>query len=64
MSALERAPYMEGESAASSLVLTYLIHHGYAETVRLFARDSGVLGPNLDAQLVDIENRKSMIFYN
>jgi hypothetical protein len=59
-STLEKVPYPEGDFAASSLVLSYLIHHGYSETVRLFARDSGVSGPQLDAQLVDIENRQRL----
>jgi hypothetical protein len=52
--------YPAGETAASSLVLSYLIHHGYSETVRLFARDIGAPGPQLEEQLMDIQNRQSI----
>jgi len=42
---------------ANYLVLSYLTHHGYSETLKLFARDTGMNGPQLEVDLVGIENR-------
>ena len=58
---LESIPYPEGNLAASELVLSYLIHHGYSHTVRAFSRDSGSGQDSaLELQLLDMQNRQSM----
>eukprot|EP01132_Coremiostelium_polycephalum_P007435 gene7435-9137_t len=48
----------EEEITATQLVLAYLMHHGYSETVRLFANATGIADDSLNSQLDDIKNRQ------
>ncbi|KYR00730.1 hypothetical protein DLAC_02771 [Tieghemostelium lacteum] len=50
----------EEEINSTQLVLDYLIHHGYFETIRSFAAVTGSSGQNLDSQLDDIKNRQKI----
>jgi len=49
----------EEEVSATHLVLAYLMHHGYSETVKLFAESTGIVSKEtLNSQLDDIKNRQ------
>eukprot|EP01111_Echinosteliopsis_oligospora_P016602 TRINITY_DN6965_c0_g1_i1.p1 TRINITY_DN6965_c0_g1~~TRINITY_DN6965_c0_g1_i1.p1 ORF type:complete len:417 (+),score=100.70 TRINITY_DN6965_c0_g1_i1:159-1409(+) len=52
--------YPEGDSASNSLILSFLVHHGYKQTVEAFARESGIETNKTSEQLTDIENRQSI----
>ncbi|KAM9963793.1 hypothetical protein ACTFIW_007047 [Dictyostelium discoideum] len=49
---------VEDDSISTQLVLSYLMHHGYSETVKLFAKATGTDGDSLNSQLDDIKNRQ------
>ncbi|GAM23411.1 hypothetical protein SAMD00019534_065860 [Acytostelium subglobosum LB1] len=55
---LQATPTINEEMTSSQLVLGYLMHHGYPETVKLFAKATGTNDNNLDLQLDDIKNRQ------
>eukprot|EP01133_Synstelium_polycarpum_P014865 gene14865-17578_t len=59
---MQATPTSNEEQISTQLVLGYLTHHGYPETVRLFANATGGISEsNLNSRLEDIKNRQKMI---
>ncbi|EGG16412.1 hypothetical protein DFA_09447 [Cavenderia fasciculata] len=58
---IQSIPTTNEELISTQLVLGYLIHHGYPETVKLFASATGIVDDTLNSQLDYIKNRQTIL---